>query len=154
MARGSGKGLIRVPNIGGGPLFVITGNFGALATPRAPTSSDTNINGGNNPYVFAPMWEAKGLSKWLFYIAATNATASISVFGTLSQKTALNPALTTGWFTLPTEAYGSGAPSEKNPLVQNGDALDFDRPLYGITIVVTNFTGSGEIDFYAEAGGD
>lgn len=158
MPRGSGAGLIRVPNYGGGPLFTITGNFPASGGPRAPTSSDTNINGGTNPYVFAPMWEAKGLKNWFFYAIAKSGASFTSgggiwVMGTLDQKTVVNPALTTAWFSLSTEATGAGGPGGKNPLFNSGDQLDFDKPLYGITIVVANFTGSAssEWDFYAEA---
>lgn len=153
MASGAAAGVVRVPNLGTGPLLIITGN---VANPGIPTSSVTFFNGGTASYIKALMWEANGFTRWNFAAISPAggsfsngaATNGITVWGTNDANTRDGTA--SNWFKLDVDIGGTAGPTPANPMLTSGTSFEYHGPLTAIA-VTTGGLLSGPWNFFATA---
>jgi hypothetical protein len=158
-------GLIRVPNIGRGPILTISQTSGAgipaasFGTATAPGTWLIPITLTNPQSLkIAFMNEAKGFRNWSFFLGAGTYAAGggtfpfvgsngVYVFGTADQLTA--DGTTSNWGVLPIETTSGGASA--NPMQTAGTIIEFDKPLVAVAFSCVGFTGTGFLQIFAEA---
>lgn len=148
MGKGSAAGVVRSPNIGTGPLLIITGNSPTPGIPQTGPGTPFNASGPAGQYTAALMWEANGFTKWAFSIQGSFSPCSVAILGTWDYDTVTGSA--SNWATL-VPSVENQTTGVRNPMINPGDYFEFDRALRGISVVVNNYTGTFPVNLFVEA---